>query len=197
MTIEAGSKVPFYHVSGLLCSCNGKFMHRNAFDCLKGHKLSLDSQEVTTSFYTMKWFFQCFLDRTPFRLTLRIWDIYILEGERVLTAMSYTILKMHRTAYSIYNTEVGYCQGMSQITALLLMYMNEEDAFWALVKLLSGPKHAMHGFFVPGFPKLLRFQEHHDKIMKKCLSKLKQHFGPRERSAPGIESAVFSRRSGG
>ncbi|GAB0175543.1 USP6 N-terminal-like protein [Grus japonensis] len=48
-------------------------------------------------------------------------------------------------AYSIYNTEVGYCQGMSQITALLLMYMNEEDAFWALVKLLSGPKHAMHG----------------------------------------------------
>ncbi|XP_006016371.1 USP6 N-terminal-like protein isoform X2 [Alligator sinensis] len=83
-------------------------------------------------------------------------------------------------AYSIYNTEVGYCQGMSQITALLLMYMNEEDAFWALVKLLSGPKHAMHGFFVPGFPKLLRFQEHHDKILKKFLSKLKQHLDAQE-----------------
>lgn len=41
--------------------------------------------------------------------------------------------------------EVGYCQGMSQITALLLIYMNEEDAFWALVKLLSGHKHGMHG----------------------------------------------------
>lgn len=41
--------------------------------------------------------------------------------------------------------EVGYCQGMSQITALLLIYMNEEDAFWALVKLLSGQRHAMHG----------------------------------------------------
>lgn len=41
--------------------------------------------------------------------------------------------------------EVGYCQGMSQITALLLIYMNEEDAFWALVKLLSGQKHSMHG----------------------------------------------------
>lgn len=41
--------------------------------------------------------------------------------------------------------EVGYCQGMSQITALLLIYMNEEDAFWALVKLLSGHKHSMHG----------------------------------------------------
>lgn len=83
-------------------------------------------------------------------------------------------------AYSIYNTEVGYCQGMSQITALLLMYMNEEDAFWALVKLFSGPKHAMHGFFVHGFPKLLRFQEHHEKILSKFLSKLKQHLDSQE-----------------
>lgn len=35
-------------------------------------------------------------------------------------------------AYSMYNTDVGYCQGMSQIAALLLMYMNEEasDAFY-------------------------------------------------------------------
>ncbi|KAF3705254.1 USP6 N-terminal-like protein Related to the N-terminus of tre [Channa argus] len=79
------------------------------------------------------------------------------------------------TAYSMYNTEVGYCQGMSQITALLLIYMNEEDAFWALVKLLSGQKHAMHGFFVPGFPKLMRFQEHHDRILKKMMPKLKRH----------------------
>ncbi|XP_028810134.1 USP6 N-terminal-like protein isoform X2 [Denticeps clupeoides] len=83
-------------------------------------------------------------------------------------------------AYSVYNTEVGYCQGMSQITALLLIYMNEEDAFWALVKLLSGQKHAMHGFFVPGFPKLMRFQEHHDRILKKLMPKLKQHLDSQE-----------------
>jgi len=31
-------------------------------------------------------------------------------------------------AYSMYNTEVGYCQGMSQIAAILLMYLNEEVA---------------------------------------------------------------------
>ncbi|WAR07467.1 US6NL-like protein [Mya arenaria] len=30
-------------------------------------------------------------------------------------------------AYSMYNTEVGYCQGMSEIAALLLMYLNEEE----------------------------------------------------------------------
>ncbi|XP_043965012.1 USP6 N-terminal-like protein isoform X1 [Gambusia affinis] len=84
------------------------------------------------------------------------------------------------TAYSMYNTEVGYCQGMSQITALLLIYMNEEDAFWALVKLLSGQKHGMHGFFIPGFPKLMRYQEHHDRILKKMMPKLKQHLDNQE-----------------
>lgn len=34
--------------------------------------------------------------QTPFPLTLRLWDIFILEGERLLTAMSYTILKTHK-----------------------------------------------------------------------------------------------------
>uniref|UniRef100_A0A3B3Z591 Rab-GAP TBC domain-containing protein n=1 Tax=Poecilia mexicana TaxID=48701 RepID=A0A3B3Z591_9TELE len=79
------------------------------------------------------------------------------------------------SAYSVYNTEVSYCQGMSQIAALLLMYMNEEDAFWALSQLLTNDRHAMHGFFVPGFPKLHRFQAHHDQILSKLLPKLKKH----------------------
>ncbi len=35
--------------------------------------------------------------QTPFTLTLRLWDIFILEGERLLTAMSYTILKIHKS----------------------------------------------------------------------------------------------------
>ncbi len=71
-------------------------------------------------------------------------------------------------AYSVYNTEVGYCQGMSQIgkqqillifvyvpfykgvsfisAALLLMYLTEEeDAFWALHRLMNNPKYGMHG----------------------------------------------------
>lgn len=79
-------------------------------------------------------------------------------------------------AYSMYNSEVGYCQGMSQIAALLLMYLTEEeDAFWALSRIMVHPKYSMHGFFIQGFPKLMRFQRHHDKILKKFLPKLKKH----------------------
>ncbi|XP_014651224.1 PREDICTED: USP6 N-terminal-like protein [Ceratotherium simum simum] len=47
-------------------------------------------------------------------------------------------------AYSVYNPEVGYCQGMSQVAAILLMLLGEEDAFWALAQLMTGERHAMH-----------------------------------------------------
>ncbi|KAM4593418.1 USP6 N-terminal-like protein isoform 2-T2 [Odontesthes bonariensis] len=94
------------------------------------------------------------------------------------------------SAYSVYNTEVSYCQGMSQIAALLLMYMNEEDAFWALSQLLTDQKHGMHGFFVPGFPKLQRFQVHHDQIISKLTPKLKKHLD-REQMSAGIYSTKW------
>ncbi|XP_028264272.1 USP6 N-terminal-like protein [Parambassis ranga] len=88
-------------------------------------------------------------------------------------------------AYSVYNTEVSYCQGMSQIAAILLMYLNEEDAFWALSQLLTDSKHSMHGFFIPGFPKLHRFQAHHEQILSKLLPKLKKHMD-KEQMTTGI-----------
>ncbi|KAK0081654.1 hypothetical protein PV325_011816 [Microctonus aethiopoides] len=77
-------------------------------------------------------------------------------------------------AYSMYNMEVGYCQGMSVLAGLLLLYMDEEDAFWGLSVLLADKKYSMHGFYIDGFPKLNRFIEHHDKIMNKFLPKLKR-----------------------
>uniref|UniRef100_A0A914Y0L6 Rab-GAP TBC domain-containing protein n=1 Tax=Panagrolaimus superbus TaxID=310955 RepID=A0A914Y0L6_9BILA len=79
-------------------------------------------------------------------------------------------------AYAMYNTEIGYCQGMSQIAGLFLMYMDEEDAFWSLHSLMTSRRSTMHGMFAPGFPKLLRFQEHYEKILIKYLPKLKKHF---------------------
>ncbi|CAJ0608471.1 unnamed protein product [Cylicocyclus nassatus] len=78
-------------------------------------------------------------------------------------------------AYSMYNTEVGYCQGMSQIAALFLMYLDEEDTFWCIHALMVGKKHTMHGFFVPGFPKLSRFEAHFKKVLKKYRPRVYKH----------------------
>lgn len=41
----------------------------------------------------------CYYFQTPFTLTLRLWDIFILEGEKVLTAMAYTILQLHKSEF--------------------------------------------------------------------------------------------------
>uniref|UniRef100_A0AC35U5B9 SSD domain-containing protein n=1 Tax=Rhabditophanes sp. KR3021 TaxID=114890 RepID=A0AC35U5B9_9BILA len=79
------------------------------------------------------------------------------------------------TAYAIYNTEVGYCQGMSQIAALFLMYMNEEDVFWCLHSLLVDPKWGMHGFFIPGFPSLMRYMDHFNKLVETNIKSLHKH----------------------
>lgn len=38
-------------------------------------------------------------------------------------------------AYSWKNPSVGYCQGMNFIVAGLLVFMNEEEAFWMLVRI--------------------------------------------------------------
>ena len=47
--------------------------------------------------------------------------------------------------------------GMSQIAALLLMYLiDEEDAFWALSQLMVDSKYAMHGKY--SFKILYKFQ---------------------------------------
>ncbi|CAF0798358.1 unnamed protein product [Brachionus calyciflorus] len=80
-------------------------------------------------------------------------------------------------AYSVYNTEIGYCQGMSTLTAALLMYISdEEQTFWALSQLMSSSKYSMHGLFKTGFPKLIRFSDKHEMIIKTFLPKLHKKF---------------------
>ncbi|XP_050294207.1 USP6 N-terminal-like protein [Anthonomus grandis grandis] len=91
------------------------------------------------------------------------------------------------TAYAMYNSEVGYCQGMSGLAGVLLMYMDEEDAFWAVHILLTDPKYAMHGLYKEGFPKLTRFLAHHDKILTKLLPKVKKHFDKH-----GLDTILYS-----
>ena len=40
-------------------------------------------------------------------------------------------------AYSLHDAEVGYCQSLNVLAALLLLFLDEVDAFWALAALLS------------------------------------------------------------
>ncbi|TKC36837.1 hypothetical protein EI555_006156 [Monodon monoceros] len=79
----------------------------------------------------------------------------------------------------------GHCQGMKQVVAVLLMFLSEEDTFWALVQLMTDEKHATHVFFIPGFPKLLRFQAYHEHVLGSVLPQWKQHLD-KEQVSTGI-----------
>jgi hypothetical protein len=46
-------------------------------------------------------------------------------------------LKNVLMAYSVRNRAVGYCQSMNFITAMLLMHLTEEQAFWVLAALVE------------------------------------------------------------
>lgn len=61
-------------------------------------------------------------------------------------------LKRMLKAISIYCTDVGYCQGMNFIGAVLLMVVTEESAFWLFNSILT--KFGMKDILAVGLPKL-------------------------------------------
>lgn len=59
-----------------------------------------------------------------------------------------------------------------------------KEIYTVICKLIKGN---ILGFFIPGFPKLIRFQDHHDKIMNKLLPKLKKHLDKN-----GVETGLYT-----
>jgi len=79
-------------------------------------------------------------------------------------------------AYSNYDKEIGYCQGMSNLTAFLLMFIPEEEVFWMLVKILNDAKYDLHGRFIPEFPRLQRSFWIFEQLLLKHAPKVAAHF---------------------
>lgn len=40
-------------------------------------------------------------------------------------------------AFALHNTEVGYCQSLNFVVGMMLIFMQEEDAFWLLVTVVE------------------------------------------------------------
>lgn len=64
---------------------------------------------------------RCFRDHDCFR------ERYSTKQQQLFNVLA---------AYSCYNSELGYCQGMSSVAGVLLMYLGEEETFWALNTLM-------------------------------------------------------------
>ncbi|KII67220.1 USP6 N-terminal-like protein [Thelohanellus kitauei] len=79
-------------------------------------------------------------------------------------------------AYSVYDVKVRYCQGMNELASVLLMFLSEEETFWALTILTCDEIHNIHGFFSEGFPKVRLFEDHLIKILETHMPQLMEHF---------------------
>lgn len=89
-------------------------------------------------------------------------------GQRQL----YNVLK----AYSVYDVQVGYVQGMGFIAGILLLYMCEEDTFWLMVALLKGIAHEpLEGLFQHGLPLVQLSLYQFERVVKEMLPALGAH----------------------
>jgi chemotaxis protein histidine kinase CheA len=77
-------------------------------------------------------------------------------------------------AYSLYDTEVGYCQGSPFIVGILLMHMPEEDAFHLLTILMRDYK--LRGLFKPSMADLPLRLYQLDRLTQAALPDLHAHF---------------------
>eukprot|EP00929_Paragymnodinium_shiwhaense_P085524 TRINITY_DN45934_c1_g1_i1.p1 TRINITY_DN45934_c1_g1~~TRINITY_DN45934_c1_g1_i1.p1 ORF type:complete len:411 (-),score=115.13 TRINITY_DN45934_c1_g1_i1:37-1269(-) len=88
-------------------------------------------------------------------------------------------------AYSVFNAEVGYCQGMGFICGVLLMYMREDDAFLMLISLLEN--YRMEGLFMPNLPLLNKYFFQLQRLLEMQMPLLYNHLVQQ-----GVEPTMYA-----
>jgi hypothetical protein len=77
----------------------------------------------------------------------KLWTEDLYSGNNKL----FNVLK----AFSNFDNEVGYVQGMNYIVGLMLFYIrDEEQVFWCLVSLMHHRSRNWRATYIDGFPKL-------------------------------------------
>ncbi|TFY83696.1 hypothetical protein EWM64_g309 [Hericium alpestre] len=105
---------------------------------------------------------------------------FFTDGQGIGQENLFNVLK----AYSIYDPQVGYCQGLPFIVAVLLLNMPDEEAFCLLVRLMHS--YDLRGHFLPEMPKLQLRMFQFDRLIEDLLPVLNVHF-----LRQGIKSSMF------
>ena len=81
-----------------------------------------------------------------------------------------TIIKV----FNEVNPSVGYCPAIGAIIGVLLLHMNEEEAFTMLRRFID--KYEMSKLYRPGYPLLYCCYFIHDQLFQSWLPRLHSHF---------------------
>ncbi|KAK3846144.1 MAG: rab-GTPase-TBC domain-containing protein [Linnemannia gamsii] len=88
-------------------------------------------------------------------------------------------------AYSLYDAEVGYCQGLSFVVGPLLLNMPDEEAFCVLVKMMGS--YDMRGHFTPDMNTLQLRLYQFEQLMEETVPMVHKHF-----LNQGIRSTMYA-----
>ncbi|KAJ7579221.1 rab-GTPase-TBC domain-containing protein [Mycena floridula] len=105
---------------------------------------------------------------------------FFTDGQGIGQENLFNVLK----AYSLYDTQVGYCQGLPFVVAILLLNMPDEEAFSLLVRLMH--VYDLRGHFLPEMPKLQLRLYQFDRLLEELLPVLHIHF-----LRQGVKSSMF------
>ncbi|KAG8884128.1 GTPase-activating protein [Tulasnella sp. 331] len=105
---------------------------------------------------------------------------FFMDGQGLGQENLFNVLK----AYSLYDPEVGYCQGLAFIGAALLLNMPDEEAFCVLVRLMHS--YGLRDMFVPEMPGLQLRLFQFDRLVEELLPVVHVHF-----VRQGVKSSIF------
>ncbi|GIL83255.1 hypothetical protein Vretifemale_12097 [Volvox reticuliferus] len=77
-------------------------------------------------------------------------------------------------AYSLHNSRVGYCQGLNFVAGTLLLFLDEEDAFWCLCALLED---ILKGYYDVDMMAMQVDQRVFKRLVSEHFPKLAAHLG--------------------
>ncbi|EJD52677.1 RabGAP/TBC [Auricularia subglabra TFB-10046 SS5] len=105
---------------------------------------------------------------------------FFTDGSGVGQGNLFNVLK----AYSLHDPDVGYCQGLPFVVAILLLNMPDEEAFCVLVRLMYS--YDLRGHFLPEMPSLQLRMFQFDRLLEELLPVLHIHF-----LRQGVKSSMF------
>ncbi|MCO5599918.1 hypothetical protein L7F22_054025 [Adiantum nelumboides] len=108
-------------------------------------------------------------------------QVYFQDGKGIGQENLFNVVK----AYSLYDEECGYCQGMQFVVGPLLLNMPDEEAFSTLVRLMKS--YDLRGHFVPNMPSLQLRLFQFERLLEECLPLLHRHL-----VRQGVKSSMYA-----
>ncbi|CAD6885326.1 unnamed protein product [Tilletia controversa] len=106
---------------------------------------------------------------------------YFADGKGVGQENLFNVIK----AYSLYDEECGYCQGMQFVVGPLLLNMPDEEAFSTMARLMKS--YDLRGHYIPNMPSLQLRLFQFDRLLEEFLPLIHKHL-----VRQGVKSSMYA-----